>query len=164
VRDVVKYLKRRHKSYHYIIARDGTIYKLVDPKYEATHAGISRWDGHITLNDKSIGIALNNNSRDPYTDEQYISLIWLIKQLQDRYPDITTDRIVGHSDVAWPRGRKQDPGNHFEWERLRSILAPQQVTYDSTNDSLAGNDSQDSLLQPIQHVGELPEAVEAEIR
>ncbi|VEH68229.1 1,6-anhydro-N-acetylmuramyl-L-alanine amidase AmpD [Rodentibacter pneumotropicus] len=31
------------------------------------------------------------------------------------YPDITLNRIVGHSDIS--PGRKIDPGQYFDWER-----------------------------------------------
>ena len=33
------------------------------------------------------------------------------------YPDITVDRIVGHSDIA--PGRKNDPGPCFDWNRVQ---------------------------------------------
>jgi AmpD protein len=37
--------------------------------------------------------------------------------LMSSYPAITKDRIVGHSDVA--PGRKTDPGDSFDWSRVR---------------------------------------------
>lgn len=113
-----RYLRRTRKSYHYYISTSGTIYKFIDPKYKANHAGRSFWGGLKGLNAYSIGIALENKPPKDYTDAQYISLNWLLRQLQKRYPDISKDKLVGHSDVAIPRGRKIDPGIKFSWYRL----------------------------------------------
>jgi AmpD protein len=38
-----------------------------------------------------------------------------------RFPAISAERIVGHSDVA--PGRKTDPGPAFDWTRYRRLLA-----------------------------------------
>ena len=61
---------------------------------------------------------LSGNASFPYTAKQYNSAGWLIKQLQSRYNDSTSKVIIGHSDIAIPRGRKLDPGLHFDWEKL----------------------------------------------
>jgi len=37
------------------------------------------------------------------------------------YPSITVDNIAGHNDIA--PTRKTDPGPHFDWPRLRAMLA-----------------------------------------
>jgi N-acetylmuramoyl-L-alanine amidase len=58
---------------------------------------------------------------DPFTETQYHLLGELIKEIRVHYPLITPDRIVGHGDVAIPRGRKTDPGLAFDWERLRGV-------------------------------------------
>jgi len=43
------------------------------------------------------------------------------QELMARYPLITRDRIVGHSDIA--PGRKTDPGPAFDWGRYFSALS-----------------------------------------
>lgn len=117
-----QWLIKKGNSYHYYIERNGTIIKMVDPKYEAGHAGASLWNGHLRMNKYSIGICLENKPPQQYTQAQYISLSWLIKVLQKRFDDPTSHVILGHSDVAIPRGRKQDPGPQFDWNELRRLL------------------------------------------
>ena len=75
----------------------GTIHKLIDPKFQARHDGLSKWAGRYHVNEFSIGICLQNNGIGPYTIKQYISLAWLVNILERRYPDITKSRIVGHA-------------------------------------------------------------------
>ena len=113
-----RYLNKKGNSYHYYIQRNGTIIKLIDPKYEASHAGVSFYKGKIRLNKYTIGICLQNDPPEAYTEKQYNSAGWLIKQLQSRYKDSTSKVVIGHSDIAFPRGRKLDPGEHFNWEKL----------------------------------------------
>ena len=115
-------LIKRRLSYHYYIKRDGTIVKLLDPKYQASHVGYSLWNGLVRINRYSIGICLQDNDTHVYTEKQYTSTAWLVKQLQHRYPDSSSKVIVGHSDVARPLGRKPDPEN-FNWDKLHLLLA-----------------------------------------
>jgi N-acetylmuramoyl-L-alanine amidase len=57
---------------------------------------------------------------DPFTEAQYHVLRELIQEIRVHYPLITPDRIVGHGDIAIPKGRKTDPGLAFDWEKVRS--------------------------------------------
>lgn len=117
-----RYLRKKRLSYHYYISRNGTIYKLVDPKYRANHAGLSAYDGKLRMNKYSIGICFQNKSPELYTDAQYESAAWLINVLYGRFPESRTHKIVGHSDIAFPRGRKKDPGEHFSWDKLHDLM------------------------------------------
>jgi AmpD protein len=59
-----------------------------------------------------------SSSRAPTNeDAQYDALAKLLPVLRAAYPAIAADRIVGHSDVA--PGRKTDPGDSFDWSRVR---------------------------------------------
>jgi len=50
----------------------------------------------------------------------------LVRALCAAYPDLSPARVVGHSDVA--PGRKTDPGEAFDWRRMRALLeAPQEA-------------------------------------
>lgn len=115
-------LIKKRNGYHYYIQRNGTIIKMIDPRYKASHAGVSYYKGKIRMNNYSIGIAFENNEKQLYTEKQYVSAAWLISELQDRYPDSTSRIILGHSDIALPRGRKHDPGKNFDWKKLQSLL------------------------------------------
>lgn len=119
-----RFLREKRNSYHYYIARNGTIYKMVDPAYRANHAGISFYDGYVRMNKYSIGICLENRYPQAYTQAQYVSAAWLINQMYARFPEAKTHPILGHSDIAVPRGRKHDPGDHFSWDILKAHIGP----------------------------------------
>ena len=89
----------------------------------AYHAGASRWRGRAGCNDFSIGIELVGDAVHDFTARQYAALARLCRALMRAHPGITQRRIVGHSQVAWPRGRKQDPGPRFDWARFRALIA-----------------------------------------
>jgi AmpD protein len=57
----------------------------------------------------------------PYEDAQYLTLADVVAALCAAYPTLSTDRLVGHSDIA--PGRKTDPGPAFDWTRARSLIA-----------------------------------------
>jgi Negative regulator of beta-lactamase expression len=86
----------------------------------AWHAGISEYNGRINCNDFSLGIELEGTDDKPYTDTQYLRLSELTKILMLLYPSLTTENIVGHSDIA--PSRKSDPGAMFDWCRYKAGL------------------------------------------
>jgi N-acetylmuramoyl-L-alanine amidase len=119
-----------HVSAHYVIARNGTIFVIVDEKNIAWHAGISFWRGSDGLNSLSVGIEIVNPgvedaTRIPlqealYPHIQAQAVFWLVNQIQSRYR-IPFQRIAGHSDIA--PDRKADPGELFPWTALMSQYA-----------------------------------------
>jgi N-acetylmuramoyl-L-alanine amidase len=106
-------------SAHYMIGEDGTVWRLVLEDRRAWHAGRSFWAGETDINSRSIGIELVNPghgpSYRPYSDAQMKALEVLAHAICSRHP-IPSHRVLGHSDVA--PGRKQDPGELFDWKRL----------------------------------------------
>jgi len=102
-------------SAHYLIARDGKIYSLVDERARAWHAGVSYWGGNRDVNSASIGIELDNDGVEAFAEPLLNSLLTLLEDLQTRYA-IPAANFLGHSDVA-PR-RKPDPGRWFPWQRF----------------------------------------------
>ncbi len=111
-------------SAHYMVWEDGRVTQLVDEDKRAWHAGVSSWQGQQDLNSRSIGIEIVNGGHDfplpdgslpPYPRPQIHALLDLVHDILGRHA-IPATRILGHSDIA-PL-RKQDPGEHFPWERL----------------------------------------------
>ena len=108
-------------SAHCVIRRDGLVEQYVPFDKRAWHAGVSSFQQQAGCNDFSIGIELEGTDCSEYTEQQYQALATVTRAIQDRYPLITTDRIVGHSDIA--PGRKTDPGSGFDWSKyLKSLL------------------------------------------
>lgn len=104
-------------SAHFLIRRDGQVVQFVSCHRRAWHAGVSCWRGRMRCNDFSIGIELEGTETLPFPAVQYLRLGALIQRLQALFP---IEEIVGHADVA--PGRKADPGRHFDWLHLRSLL------------------------------------------
>ena len=112
-------------SAHYYIDQKGHIYYMLDEHKTAWHAGISKWNGlevkklglNPSVNEVSIGIELENSGHEPYTDEQYESLIFVIKDILTRWY-IDKENIVGHNQVS--PGRKSDPYAYFDWLRVKN--------------------------------------------
>ena len=103
-------------SAHLLIDRVGVMTQFVAFSRRAWHAGVSRHGGRERCNDFSIGIELEGTDEQPYTGEQYDRLGCVLRSLMKTWPAITSERVVGHCDVA--PGRKTDPGPHFNWERV----------------------------------------------
>jgi hypothetical protein len=100
-------------SPHYLIDRTGNIYRLVEEKNIAYHAGESKMpDGRTSVNNFSLGIELINSKKDQLTSSQYNSLKLLLAYIKENN---VIKYELGHSDIA--KGRKDDPWN-FEWNRL----------------------------------------------
>jgi N-acetyl-anhydromuramoyl-L-alanine amidase len=108
-------------SAHAVIRRDGAITQYVPFAARAWHAGESSYRGRAACNDFSVGIELEGTDEIAYTETQYQSLASLVHTLCRAYPTLSTERLVGHSDIA--PGRKTDPGPAFDWPRLRALLA-----------------------------------------
>jgi AmpD protein len=109
-------------SAHALIRRDGTLVQFVPFVRRAWHAGASTWCGRERCNDFSIGIELEGTDDIAYDERQYEALAGLIHSLRRAYPTLETADVLGHSDIA--PGRKTDPGETFDWDRLGALLAP----------------------------------------
>ncbi|MDB5020648.1 MAG: N-acetylmuramoyl-L-alanine amidase [Pedobacter sp.] len=107
-------LARTEVSAHYVVSRDGKVVHMVNDYLRSQHAGLGKWGNDTDLNSSSIGIELDNNGNEPYSDAQIKSLLSLLGTLKRKY-NIPTANFIGHADIA-PK-RKPDP-NKFPWKVL----------------------------------------------
>ncbi len=106
-------------SAHFLVKRDGTIYRLIPENWMARHV--------IGLNYYAIGVENvggKDNKKDDLTKAQLKSNIALVRYLTKKYPTITT--LMGHHEYRemensefWLemdsgyRTKKSDPGDAF---------------------------------------------------
>ncbi|RVT77404.1 N-acetylmuramoyl-L-alanine amidase [Flavobacterium sufflavum] len=102
-------------SSHYVIADDGHVVQMLNDYLRAWHAGASSWGKNTDINSSSIGIELDNNGSEPFSEAQITSLMALLSKLKKDY-NIPTQNIIGHSDIA--PSRKKDPSALFPWKTL----------------------------------------------
>lgn len=115
---------------HYVIARNGRTYRILDKRYVADHAGRSMWNGERNLSKISIGIELVGHHYAPISDQQYRSVGMLIDILQGVY-DLDDRAVLTHSQIAYGgpnqwfrknhRGRKRCAKN---FKRAKAELGP----------------------------------------
>jgi N-acetylmuramoyl-L-alanine amidase len=61
-------LKQTNVSAHYVIARDGKVIHMLNDYLRAWHAGNGSWGRDTDINSSSIGIELDNNGFEPFSD------------------------------------------------------------------------------------------------
>lgn len=109
-------------SAHLLVRRSGRTVQYVPFHRRAWHAGASSWRGRERVNDFSVGIEVEGVEGLPYEAAQYRALAAAVAALAGAWPVLREEgRIVSHAEVA--PGRKGDPWESFEWERLRGMLA-----------------------------------------
>ncbi len=139
-------LPRTQVSSHYVICRDGTVQHMLNDLLRAHHAGVSKWGNTTDLNSSSIGIELDNNGFESFSETQINSLLILLDRLKKAYL-IPTSNFIGHGDIA--PTRKNDPNWRFPWK----LLAEKAFGYwfdDATNVELPANFDH---LQALRIVG-----------
>lgn len=102
-------------SSHYVIADDGKVVQMLNDYLRAWHAGNGTWGKNTDINSTSIGIELDNNGSEPFSESQINSLLALLTKLKKDY-NIPAQNFIGHSDIA--PTRKVDPSVYFPWQLL----------------------------------------------
>jgi len=104
-------------SAHYVICKTGRVTQLVGEGARAWHAGAGEWHGLTDMNSRSIGIELDNDGCQLFTEPLMASLEHVLSGILAAW-DIPPQNVIGHSDMA--PGRKFDPGPHFNWTQLEA--------------------------------------------
>lgn len=108
-------LERTQVSAHYVVCKDGTLYHMLNDYLRAWHAGNSKWGNVTDLNSGSIGIEIDNNGINSFSEAQLNTLLGLLATLKKKH-GIPVANFIGHGDIA--PGRKVDPNVTFPWKRL----------------------------------------------
>ena len=53
-------------SAHYVIAKNGFVYHMVNDYLRANHAGVGKWGSVTDMNSCSLGIEIDNNGKEPF--------------------------------------------------------------------------------------------------
>jgi len=126
-KDIVK-ASALNVSAHFLVKRDGTIYRLMPENWMARHV--------IGLNYSSIGIENiggKSNKSEDLTQAQVEANIALVRYLSKKYPTIT--HLIWHHEYRkmekcdlWLerddgyRTKKADPGEQFMWEVRQGVV------------------------------------------
>jgi N-acetylmuramoyl-L-alanine amidase len=108
-------LPRTEVSAHYVICKDGTVQHMLSDYLRGWHAGAGKWGNVTDINSVSIGIELDNNGFEPFTEAQINNLLVVLKALKKNY-NIPAANFIGHADIA--PARKVDPSRFFPWKLL----------------------------------------------
>lgn len=108
-------LPRTQVSAHYVICKDGTVHHMLNDYLRAWHGGVAKWGNNTDINSSSIGIEIDNNGFEPFTDQQISSLLTVLGSLKRAY-GIPAANFIGHADIA--PTRKNDPNINFPWKKL----------------------------------------------
>jgi N-acetylmuramoyl-L-alanine amidase len=121
-------ITRTGVSAHFVVGRDGVVYQMLNEYMRAWHAGKSHWGAITDMNSCSLGIEIDNNGDEPFSEPQVTALLTLLTYLKNKF-GIPQANFIGHADIA--PGRKDDPCKYFPWKRLAE--AGFGYWYDSTN-------------------------------
>lgn len=156
VRELTK--KGSKKSAHVVIGRAGEVTQIASFDQRAWHCGASAWKEFVDLNDRSIGIELQNWgklvrdkdgnryfswagtevpanqvawARHRITGEIHPWHTYTTAQIEkcksialEIVLEYDIQEIIGHEDIATPKGRKLDPGPVFSLDEIRAVCFP----------------------------------------
>lgn len=108
---------------HYVIARNGRTYRILDKQYKADHAGRSMWNGATDISKISIGIELAGYHYAAITEDQYRSLGILIDILQGVY-GLDDSAVLTHSQIAYGKPNRWFRKNHRGRKRCAKNFIP----------------------------------------
>lgn len=109
----IRALRNEGYGYHYLIDRDGTVYKGAPTYMQVAHAGKSHGPQGDGCNRYSIGVSFcnRNDHLEKITDKQLEAAKQLLQELKAALPIkwLTTHRLITMDPVHKGRSRKVDP-------------------------------------------------------
>ena len=111
---------------HYLIDPYGRIYRIIDSRRVAYHAGVSMWNGRVDIDEYSIGIEMVGSHDRNLSVQQYKSLSALLRELKLQYK-IPDERVMPHSMVAYGNPNQWQKRNHRGRKRCGMLFAQSNV-------------------------------------
>ena len=107
---------------HYLVNTDGTVYRVIDHRRVAFHAGRSVWNGKYNVDDFSVGIEVVANHDKAPSAKQLLALSGLVKELQAIYK-LTDDAVLCHAHVAYGAPNRWQKRNHRGRKRCGMLFS-----------------------------------------
>ena len=116
----------RYGETHYLVGSDGHVYRIVNKRRIALHAGRSMWHGKTDLDRCSVAIEVVGYHNRDITSAQYAALRELIGDLQKIY-SIPDERVLTHSMVAYGAPNRWHKRSHRGRKRCGMLFAKRTV-------------------------------------
>lgn len=107
---------------HYCIDERGIVYRIIDHRREAYHAGRSMWNGRTNVDCFSVGIEVCGYHNKPLAAAQYTALQELVGELKHIYK-IPDHNVLAHSHVAYGAPNKWHRRSHRGRKRCGMMFA-----------------------------------------
>jgi predicted heme/steroid binding protein len=107
---------------HFCIDEAGKVYRIMDTRRVAFHAGRSMWNGKTAVDEFSIGIEICGHHNKPLAAVQMKSLADLITMLKTAYK-IPDHNVLSHAHVAYGAPNKWHTKNHRGRKRCGAQFA-----------------------------------------
>ena len=124
---------------HYFVDEIGKVFRIIDRRKVALHAGRSMWNGRTNMDNSAIGIEVAGYHNRGITAAQYSAVKELVAELQGIYK-IPDERVLTHSMIAYGapnrwhkrshRGRKRCGMLFAKWSVRQKLGLTKQPKYD----------------------------------
>lgn len=116
----------RYGEAHYLVAPNGHVYRVVNKRRIALHAGRSMWKGRTNLDSCAVGIEVVGYHNKAITGAQYKALRELLEELQHIF-GIPDERVLTHSMVAYGTPNRWHKRSHRGRKRCGMLFAKRNV-------------------------------------
>ena len=111
---------------HFCMDEAGRVYRIIDHRREAYHAGRSMWNGRANVDEFSVGIEVCGYHNKPLNAAQNTALAALIGELKYIYK-IADHNVLAHSNVAYGAPNKWQKRSHRGRKRCGMLFATSTV-------------------------------------